>query len=108
MKTKKTVTFPVYITAKPMAYEWESDKPCMSAGLEFVARNWLYKEEPLIQVVQVTVDFPADLNPVAMKVAKLEADRTELLADTQIKVNHINDAISKLQALTFEAPEVEA
>jgi len=101
----KTITFPVYITVKAQEYEWESDKPCMSNGLEFVARNWLYKEERLVQVVQVTVEVPADLNPVAMKVEKLEAERAELLADTQVKVNHINDKISKLQALTYDGVE---
>ena len=102
----KTITFPVYITVKPMEHEWDADKPCMSGGLEFVARNWLYREERLIQTVQVTVDLPDDLNPVAMRVAKLEAERAELLAETQVKVNHINDKISKLQALTFDAAEV--
>jgi hypothetical protein len=37
-----------------------------------------------------------------MEIESLEAQRNELLAETQIKVNHINDRISKLQALTYD------
>ena len=53
--------------------------------------------------LSLTFDVPADWNPVPTQIAALEAKRTELLADTQDKINFINDTISKLQCLTLEA-----
>lgn len=100
----KTITFPVYITAKPDELDWEKTT-CKVDGMELVARNWRYEKEPLLAEIEVTVQLPADWNPAAMAIAKLTAERDELLADTQVKVNHINDKISKLQALTFDGVE---
>ena len=101
----KTLTFPIYIYAEPIRYEWDSG-PNKQDGIEFRVRDWKMSKddagERFLCEQTVTVEIPGDLNPTAMALAALEAQRTELLAETQLKVNHINEKIGKLQALTFD------
>ena len=104
MKKPRTVTFPVYIQAKPDKSEWDNG-PCKVDGMELVARNWHHKPDLLIDTIEVTVKLPHDWNPVGIVLNKLNEDKNNLLAETQMKLNAINDQIGKLQALTFESAD---
>lgn len=53
----------------------------------------------------ITVEVP-DFDVHAAKLASLEAERTALRAAFTLRLNEINDRISKLQALPFTPPEV--
>ncbi len=97
----KTLTFPIYFTAKIDESSWDKS-PCKIDGMEIAVRNWLYDRDRFISKMEVTIELPEDWNPIADATAELERQRAEVLADAQNKVNHINDKISKLQALTFD------
>lgn len=101
----KTITFPIYIYAEPLEYDWDTG-PNKQDGIEFRARDWKMGKENegsrFLGEQEITVEIPDGLNPTAMEIESLEAQRNELLAETQVKVNHINDRISKLQALTYD------
>jgi hypothetical protein len=54
---------------------------------------------------EATFDYevPADFNPVAKEVEALEKRKVDALRDYQATVSEINDRLSKLQAITYEA-----
>lgn len=48
---------------------------------------------------------PADFNPVAAQVSALEAEREKLKKEFNNRIAKINDQISKLQAICYDAPK---
>ena len=104
----KTITINGFIHAK-QAKGWEEDNGNCAEGHIFQWWTWDqmdgYKN---VGPLALTFDIADNFNTAPEEIAALEQQRAQVLADAQTKVNHINDAISKLQALTFEAPEVEA
>ena len=104
----KTITINGFIHAKA-ARSWEHDHENCKEGYIFQWWHWDemqgYKN---VSPLTLTFEIPDNFTTAPEEIAALEEARSTLLADTQIKVNAINDQISKLQALTFEAPEVEA
>ena len=98
------ITVPVFIQAKH-ADKWEKanhGEYLLEAFSYEAARIGDSKRTDVVEI-SVTFDIPEGWNPVPQQIAALEAKRTELLADTQVKINFINDTISKLQCLTLEA-----
>ena len=61
-----------------------------------------------IGTATITLNIISTDELVQNQVSALEKQMNEVLADAQQKVNYFKDRISKLQALTFDAPEVEA
>ena len=61
-----------------------------------------------IGTATITLNIISTDGLVQNQVAALEAEMNAVLADAQQKCNYFRERISKLQALTFEAPEVEA
>lgn len=53
--------------------------------------------------IKVTYDVPADWNPVADEIAKLQAQKKQALEDFQRTVAQINERLSKLQAIEVAA-----
>lgn len=51
---------------------------------------------------EITLDVPADWNPVAAEVAQLEAEKRGAIEDCRATVSRINERLSKLQAITNE------
>ena len=98
------ITVPVFIQAK------HSDKWETPNHGEYLLEAFSYEASRIgdskridVVALSITFDVPEDWNPIPQQIAALEAKRTELLADTQVKINFINDTISKLQCLTLEA-----
>lgn len=56
----------------------------------------------------ITIRLVGEDELVQGQIAALEKQRTAVLAEAQEKCNYINDRISKLQALTFDASGVAA
>ena len=51
----------------------------------------------------VDIEIPEDFNPTAQKIAALEAEKAQALADFAKSVAKIEDRIKKLQAIEFTA-----
>jgi hypothetical protein len=51
----------------------------------------------------IEFDVPDDFDPIPRQVAALQQEKAEALAEYQRKVADINERLSKVQALTFEA-----
>ena len=51
----------------------------------------------------VDIEVPEDFNPTAQKIAALEAEKAQALADFAKSVAKIDDRIKKLQAIEFTA-----
>ena len=66
-------------------------------------------EHGYITIMPYTLKFtvPDDFNPVAAQVAALEAAREKLRKEFNARINQIEDEISKLQAICYDAPEVK-
>ena len=63
------------------------------------------KEDILLKVVKISVpDIPEPprVEVVKHKTAKLNEEKQQLLAETQVKVNTIEDKIRQLQAIEFK------
>lgn len=56
----------------------------------------------------ITIRLIGEDELIQGQIAALEKQRTAVLAEAQEKCNYINDRISKLQALTFDASGVAA
>jgi len=56
----------------------------------------------------ITVDVPDDIDPAALLIAGLEAERTKLRAEFTRRINDINDKIQSLQAIEYKPAEVAA
>lgn len=52
---------------------------------------------------EVEIEVPENYDPRAQKIAVLEKQRQQVMADYQKSVNDINERISKLQALEYTA-----
>ena len=65
----------------------------------------IYRRYTKLSEHVISVEVP-EIDVHAMKLAALEAERTALRAAFQMKLNEINERISKLQALPFNASEV--
>ena len=61
-----------------------------------------------IGTATITLEIVSTDSLVQNQVSALEKQMNAVLADAQQKCNYFKDRISKLQALTFEAPEVES
>jgi hypothetical protein len=61
-------------------------------------------EYVLVNKQVIEFDVPDDFNPTPKLVENLEAIKAELHRQFAMKVNEINDQISKLQCLTYEVP----
>ena len=61
----------------------------------------------VVLVCKTSIEFetPDDFNPVAAQVQALEAERKAITEEFAMRCKQINDQISNLQALTFEAAE---
>ena len=80
---------------------------CDYSKKEWVAETWCFKvagDEDLIFIGEqfVSVEIPANFNPVPAQVAALEAQKLAALEKYQESVANINDRLSKLLALTNE------
>ncbi|RIJ84976.1 hypothetical protein RSP822_18065 [Ralstonia solanacearum] len=64
----------------------------------------IYVQYKKLEEHVITVDVP-EVDVHATKLAALETERTALRAAFQMKLNEINERISKLQALPFSAAE---
>lgn len=53
---------------------------------------------------EVTFEIPADMNPVAMAIEELEAEKAEVGRQFRATMQRINDRLSRLQAITNEVP----
>lgn len=53
----------------------------------------------------INFEFPEGFNLTAAQMRGLEAERDRLKADFNARIAHINDEISKLQAICYDAPE---
>ena len=56
----------------------------------------------------ITIRLIGDDELIQVQIAALEKQRSAVLAEAQERCNYINDRISKLQALTFDASGVAA
>ncbi|NMV36950.1 hypothetical protein [Ralstonia insidiosa] len=54
----------------------------------------------------IRVDVPDDIDPVALMLQSLEAERSDLHRTYRMKLGEINERIGKLQALPFHGTEV--
>ena len=98
----KTITIKGFIYAIS-AKSWEDGDSNVVEGHRF--QWWTFSQMDGYKNVckkDITFEIPDDFSTVKEEIAGLEKERNELLADTQVKVNRINDSISKLSALTFE------
>jgi len=101
----KTITINGFIHAKA-ARSWEEEQGNYADGHTFQWWAWAdmdgYKN---VMPMALTFEIPDNFTTAPEEIAALEKHRAEVLADAQVKVNHINDQISKLQALTFDGVE---
>ena len=80
-------------------YSWEEKG-------KFVIFSWICEDTEYLTYVnsqEVEIDYPITYDPRAQKVAVLEKQRQQVMADYQKSVNDINERISKLQALEYTA-----
>ena len=105
----KKIEIKGWIFAKP-ASEWEG------GGIKYEFSTFDYEDaakrdnhwrgyQKLAEHV-VRAEVPDDIDPTALMLRALEGERNDLRAAYQMKLNEINDRISKLQALPFSAAEV--
>lgn len=100
----KTITFSMYVNAKRNDYSLE-DNPRHFNGYDlYVQMSEDMSEYGYISVKPIMVSFemPDNWNPVPDEIAILEKQRDKIRAETQVKVNQINDLIGKLQSLPYE------
>ncbi len=66
------------------------------------------KDQGYVYVCPYTIEFelPEGFDPRNEQIAILEAKRREVQAQFEATITRINSEISKLQAITYEAPEV--
>lgn len=83
-------------------YEWDENPTYMlfncdmgSCGPEYV----------LIGVQEVEVEIPDDFDPRPQQIEALKEAKQKILAETQIKVNNIEEQIQRILAIEYK-PEV--
>ena len=96
-----TITVPVFIQATRVQ-PWKANYGEYKMDANSYSARAVGRPGDVLETT-VTFDVPDDWNPVPEEIAALQAKANELMAETQIKLNTINDTISKLQALTYEA-----
>lgn len=101
----KTIEIKGWIFARPES-EWEGGGikyEFSSFDYEAAAKrdnHWRGYQKVVEHVVRA--DVPDDIDPTALMLKALEAERNNLREAFQMKLNEINDRIAKLQALTFD------
>lgn len=115
MNTKITATLPVYMNQKygridpaslsTLADASEGDKATVITSLNLNSSEWIKEDGDYIPVgvAHVTLELAGVQDMVRGQVKALKAARKKVLAEAQRETNRIDDQISKLLALTFEA-----
>lgn len=94
-------SFPyVYVPNQPFEQKW---RPTVKDYKGADSESLIF-----IREISIDVDVPDDFNPLPIQVAALEAQKLAALEKYQQEVAEINERLSKLQAITYEAGEVVA
>lgn len=105
----KTIEIKGWIWAMPNTFGESVEYKFDSFDYEAAAKrnpdtNWgTYRK---VREHRFAVEVP-ELDPRELILASLEAEREAVRAQFTLRINDINDRISKLQALPFEAPASE-
>ena len=91
-----TVTRPVYLYAKAPVYGTQIDY-----WVSTHSTHDLKSFGRVVATAEVTFEAP-DLNPVAMAIEELEAEKAEAAEKFRATMAAINDRLAKLQAITNE------
>ena len=93
-----TKTFTVHLYHSSLSYA--DDCWSMFASDRMADRYYTY-----VKPVEIEVEVPENFDPRPGKIAALQAEEEELRAAFAARVTEIQREISKLQAITYEAPE---
>lgn len=105
----KTIEIKGWIFVKPNDYGNKIDFEFSSYDYEaavkrgYGATDWgKYKK---VAEHTILAEVPDDIDPVSLKLAALEAERTELRAKFTVRIAEIEDQISKLTAIEYVPSE---